>query len=307
MNLCVVEIKNKDLFVVYDTDGGGVCCCTLYTLKQLVTEYKVNIKGFELSHNGKYKVWECLFNGVKRQNKAPSMCNDETKRSATTIVKGLSCKKYPRVKQVRTKQHSENNKKVGTLFSFKIDMGIDDIGYLTLDNMVVTLRGRVIPYSEFTQLEHKIIQKGDLTDLESQCLSNLIRKYNLILAYRKKIATLRQEILNNETAIKEVEKEVADLVAQYEIELAESQVTGDEEFEMSFRDYFDKAKLIAIIKKTKRIITYTSGISYRNPVCKDEIISKEYAIHLVKTESLLVAKSFKDKIHINIYSGSDMW
>ena len=40
MKFIIVEVKGKDLYTIYDTEHKGVCCCSMYTLKQLVKDYK---------------------------------------------------------------------------------------------------------------------------------------------------------------------------------------------------------------------------------------------------------------------------
>lgn len=99
MKFIVLEIKDRDLFTIYDVEKKGVCCCSAYTLKQLL-EAKIDVIGCNVV-NGKLKVFECDLDGNKRSRKASNCCTDTTKRSFATIVKGLDEKHYPRVKTER--------------------------------------------------------------------------------------------------------------------------------------------------------------------------------------------------------------
>lgn len=101
MQFIIVEIKQKDLYTIYDVENKGVCCCSTYTLAQLQSAGH-KITGFTVNSDGKYGVKECGLDGKPRTKKAPIICADETKRSAVTIAKGLDEKHYPRVKQERS-------------------------------------------------------------------------------------------------------------------------------------------------------------------------------------------------------------
>ena len=47
----IVEKKEKDLYTIYDVENKGVCCCSLYTIKDLI-QHGCVIKGF-YTNNGK--------------------------------------------------------------------------------------------------------------------------------------------------------------------------------------------------------------------------------------------------------------
>lgn len=98
MKFIVVEIKERDTFVLYDVVNKGVCCCSKYTLNQLVKDYKCEVVGFDVSSN---KVVACGLDGTPRKTQPTSLCDDLTKRSAVTIAKGLPESKYPRNKTER--------------------------------------------------------------------------------------------------------------------------------------------------------------------------------------------------------------
>ena len=101
ITLRIVEVKGNDLYTIYDADNGGVCCCSRYTILQLINDYKQNIDGVTIDSKGRLTVTEVGLDGTVRSKKAPIICADTTKRSATTIIKGLDEKHYPRVKQER--------------------------------------------------------------------------------------------------------------------------------------------------------------------------------------------------------------
>lgn len=77
---------------------------------------------------------------------------------------------------------------------------------------------------------------------------------------------------------------------------------------MSFYDgTLDREKVKEEISKTTKDIKYTYGLGYRNPTTNHKPISKEEAIRIVETESLLDVTEYEDYIHLNAYSCNDMW
>lgn len=82
----LLEKKNSDLYVIYDMQTKGKCCCSLYTIKQLV-EMGHSVYGYRVI-NGKVVIDECTINGEVRVTKKVYDI-DLTKRSASTIVKGI--------------------------------------------------------------------------------------------------------------------------------------------------------------------------------------------------------------------------
>lgn len=105
MKFILVEIKDKDLFTIYDVKNKGVCCCSAYTLKQLLSDHN-EVIGCQIV-NGKLTVFECDLDGNKRVRKASSFCDDITKRSAVTIERGLDERHYPRVKSERKSKQND--------------------------------------------------------------------------------------------------------------------------------------------------------------------------------------------------------
>ena len=69
----------------------------------------------------------------------------------------------------------------------------------------------------------------------------------------------------------------------------------------------NRAELIEKINETDKEIKYTYGLSYRHPTTYKKPVSKEEAVRIVNKESLLDATEYDDYIHLNAFSGNDMW
>lgn len=69
----------------------------------------------------------------------------------------------------------------------------------------------------------------------------------------------------------------------------------------------NRERLIEFIESTDKKIVYTYGLGYRNPTTYRKPISKEAAIKIAKNESLLDATEEAECLHLNAYSGNDMW
>jgi len=77
---------------------------------------------------------------------------------------------------------------------------------------------------------------------------------------------------------------------------------------MSFFDgSMDKEKLKEFIRETEKEIKYTHGLGYRGPTTHNKPISKEKALKIVENYGLLDAIEMEDYLHLNTYSGDDMW
>ena len=77
---------------------------------------------------------------------------------------------------------------------------------------------------------------------------------------------------------------------------------------MSFyKGTLNKAKAKEYIKATDKEIRYTYGLGYRNPTIHRNPITKEMAIEIIDTESLLDINENEEYIHLNAYSANDMW
>lgn len=68
----------------------------------------------------------------------------------------------------------------------------------------------------------------------------------------------------------------------------------------------DRAKLKELVKAADDI-RYTFGLAYRNPTTNRVRITKEQALEIIKTESLLDADDEQGYLHLNAYSDNDMW
>ena len=142
MKFIVIEIKDKDLFTIYDVENKGICCCSAYTLKQLLSNHN-EVLGCQVV-NGKLNVFECDLSGNKRAKKAPNCCSDTTKRSAVTIEKGLDEAHYPRVKAERKLDVSSVTSKTKTING--VDLHINDVKRFDLKDSSVT--GMIIEFDE---------------------------------------------------------------------------------------------------------------------------------------------------------------
>ena len=110
MQFSVIEKKSNDLYVIYDMQTGGKCCCSLYTLRQLQnmgnTVYGLHLDRTrnvvqEMTKEGKIRVKHTVYSV------------DETKRSATTISKGIPLTKEEKkkLKEKQELQKEEEKKK----------------------------------------------------------------------------------------------------------------------------------------------------------------------------------------------------
>lgn len=78
--------------------------------------------------------------------------------------------------------------------------------------------------------------------------------------------------------------------------------------EMSF--YYgtlNKEKLKKFVEETEKPIKYTYGLGYRSPTTHNKPISKKRALQIIEEESLLDAREKEDHLHLNAYSGNDMF
>lgn len=110
MQFSVIEKKSNDLYVIYDMQTGGKCCCSLYTLRQLQnmgnTVYGLHLDRTrnvvqEMTKEGKIRVKHTVYSV------------DETKRSATTISNGipLTREEKKKLKEKQELQKEEDKKR----------------------------------------------------------------------------------------------------------------------------------------------------------------------------------------------------
>lgn len=323
MNFSIIEIKDKDLYVIYDMLNKGVCCCSKYTIKELLNQghqiYGVSVR------NDKLNIVECDLQGNIREKKASNSCNDLTKRSASTISRGLDEKHYPRVKQNRSGMIGLNNP--GSMFLYhttRKSKNSEDVikyavpcilmpnGDMMLKSGDIMLSGEVNrnidkfePYNAKENVSNLFMQqynsKLKINDLDVQI--------NKLQGEITKLQGLKNEYINNMRKVSDsLRLALAEEKMLEDIEEYKKQVTGKEVLNMSFYDgTLNVTKAIAIIQKTSRKCRYTYGLKYRNPTTRDVIITKEKAIEKIKTGSLIDIHFREDVIDINEYSANDMW
>lgn len=91
MEFVVIEKRDNDRFVIYDIENKGSCCCSKYTMKQIIdaghTIYGVRYNGVNIGVND---IVPLLKNGQPRQKMEHYSLVPDTKRSAVTILQGLT-------------------------------------------------------------------------------------------------------------------------------------------------------------------------------------------------------------------------
>ena len=194
----------------------------------------------------------------------------------------------------------------------------DETNIFTEDNRIVN---KTTPEEKFKKIDSKLVpsktrkllnniltlkKKRITRERKQRDIQNQIDK----LEFKKEELKAKKQILENERTV--FQKEINNLVKDYsenkKIQLIKKSVKGDELLYMSFyHGTLDKMKAKAIISKTKRPITYTYGLAYRNPTTYHVPKTVEEAFEIIDTESLLDIHFNKDEIHLNAYSGNDMW
>lgn len=303
---CIVEKKDKDLFTIYDTENKGVCCCSLYTLKDLVKQ-GCKINGFCFK-NGKVSIQEVGLDGTPRVKKAPIICEDTTKRSAVTILKGLDEKHYPRVKQNRKGVLGEMT--VGTVVDISYtcgDITTGTTGVIVKQQnklMVMTLDGFLVQ-KEFIE---DISKKQNITNYERIAFERMFKLCNMnesIYEERKNLEARLNKLTEKKI---EIDRELSKVKQLYNKELYNETVIGNEEFKQSFHGgMLNKPYVAAVINKTKRPLLYTYGYTWKNPTTLRKSITKEQALDILNKASLLDVTATKDNIHLNEFSANDMW
>lgn len=109
MNFEIVSKRDTDRFVIRDLKSKGMCCCSRYTIKQLLdmghTVYGVRLNPFTVKPAG----------GVT--DAVP-----DTKRAATTIVKGIKpLRSKAAKKNILKKVHLQRSKCIAVLQRISID------------------------------------------------------------------------------------------------------------------------------------------------------------------------------------------
>lgn len=97
MNFEIVARKDTDRYVIKDCQTGGMCCCSKYTIKQLI-DLGHTVKGVKLNP------FTVKLAGGSVEN------IPDTKRSATTILKGIKpavCKQQKKIVKVSRLQKTK--------------------------------------------------------------------------------------------------------------------------------------------------------------------------------------------------------
>jgi hypothetical protein len=69
----------------------------------------------------------------------------------------------------------------------------------------------------------------------------------------------------------------------------------------------DREKAKQIILASEKPCKYTYGLGYRGPTTNNKPISKEEAMKIIDTQSLLDITERENDFHLNAYSDNDMW
>lgn len=77
---------------------------------------------------------------------------------------------------------------------------------------------------------------------------------------------------------------------------------------MSFHDgTLNKEELIKFVNSTEKEVRYTYGLGFRNPTTNRELVTKDRALEIIESQSLLDATEEKDYLHLNAFSVNDMF
>ena len=319
MNFSIIEVKDKDLFVIYDMENKGACCCTKYTVTELL-KMGHNICGAKIV-NGRLKIAECDLNGNLRNKKAPNCCDDLTKRSPSTISKGLSEKQFPRVKQNRSGLKGEFEP--GTIFYWHYlnpdGTRVKVYAVMLPNGSIVRSNGEITPAAEVNKEmgyfepinENNPEIKQGLMDIYANTLKRMEIDADIqglkdeIYKLEMKKSTLISE---KDYTVKKLRSSIDEKLFQNKVSKVKETITGKEIEDMSFyNNTFDRARAVAIIEKSSRKCVYTYGLSYRNPKTHNAPRTKKEAIAIVRNGSLIDVHFRKDVISINEYSENDMW
>lgn len=78
--------------------------------------------------------------------------------------------------------------------------------------------------------------------------------------------------------------------------------------DMSFyNNTMNKEKLKEFIRETNKPIRYTYGFKWKNPTTLNVRKTKEQAIKIVDSASMLDATELVDVLDLNAFGGNDMW
>lgn len=331
MHLRLVEVKNDDLFVVYDVDNGGVCCCSRYTLMRLISEYKQQIEGVTLGKRNLEIQEVGLLDGKLRMRKAPVICEDETKRSAVTIMKGLDAKHYPRIKVDRRGDGDLVKIKYNNRVILGIQVGqgeylLEDFVYVSRRKTALSGIGDVSGINTLTGIEGIDVETySDATEKEKQYMQQLKVRFEevkelikasdtrvnvmeqQINAMRKKIEVLTKQINEEKDDCKKKSKAIAKFAFGLYNDRRYAGITGEELGMFSFRgsvqgNLIPYEAIPYVLKRTKRKILYTDVRGYSLNAIYREPITKEQALQIYEKRSYMdFDATDSDYIHITTY------
>lgn len=70
---------------------------------------------------------------------------------------------------------------------------------------------------------------------------------------------------------------------------------------------YNKDRALALIHLSEKPIKYTHGLGYRGPTTHNQPITKDKALKIIEEESLIDIRENEEYIHINTYSGNDLF
>lgn len=323
--LRLVEIKGKDLFTIYDVENGGVCCCSKYTLEQLVKEYKQPVDGVMLKDDGTLQIIELNLDGAVRIRKSSIICENETKCSAEAILKGLDAKHYPRVKRER--------RTIGSIVELTIhhkESIVNDVvckAIQVANNVFLTMNGLI-----FEQRNDKdyilTIKSSNGSDDEVKLLNSLRDLYDKSCDVEKMRTAVDNDVKRRMAYLEKEKQRIEEWrLSQYNsldkrsILLYQEQkflvnqykykgVTGEELCKYSFvgNNTVDIDYMRVLIERTSRSFIHTDGLIDRHPVTRGRRISKQEAINIVNGASYLsIDATDKNVIYINTVNDGDIF
>lgn len=188
----------------------------------------------------------------------------------------------------------------------------------TEDNKIINVKTPEEPFKEIEEKEVPAKTRKLLKEIlkrKQQWIHRQSEQNNIqseIEKLEKSIAELMEKSRMLEQERESIQKEINVLVKAYSddkiIREIKKTVKGNENLRMSFYDRtLDRIKAKAIILKSKRPITYTYGLAYRNPTTYHVPKTMEEAFEIIDTEGLLDITFSTNEIHLNAYSGNDMW
>lgn len=342
MHFRIVEIKNNDLYVIYDVDNGGVCCCSRYTLMKLISEYKQQIEGVKLGKRN-LEIQEVGLDGKLRMKKASVICEDETKRSAVTIMKGLSEKQYPRVKQERRSTGSyvkveisatTNSKYTEELPALQVsgdtflalngciyksvsakNMGVHEQSKKVNDYFVKNVQNYTPTVAEkqlLTELYAVLEQQYAINNKTIVANNELDKQIAKLETEKEKLLQKKQQLNNTRDAENKAHiKEMQSIANRYKYK----DIKGNELVEYSFMgsstnsaNRVSRECIRYVVERSKRKLLYTHGLAYRHPTTYKQPISKVRAMQIIDSADFLdVDATHSDTIYLNTYSENDMW